>query len=74
VPAWSRSSNISKDEKSKLLVSLSGTYRTVDSRNNKYSKYTAIKTVLSEKRGKAVVSREGSEPFTLQLYGCDVPN
>lgn len=53
---------------------MSGTYRTRDSRENKYSRIAAIDVVIRPKRGSAEILREDGRRYKLNLWTCKIAN
>jgi hypothetical protein len=66
--------NLTPEETNSMLNSLSGTYRVIDSRENKYSKYTGMNVTLTTKGGVANLTSDGGATTTLQLLRCEIAN
>jgi hypothetical protein len=66
--------NLNASETATELESMNGTYRTRDSRENKYSKIAAIDVLIRQKSGSADIHREGGRSYKLHLWSCELAN
>ena len=63
-----------QDELNTILNSLNGKYKSIDSRENKWSKYSTIDITLSSKSGRAIIAGEDGRKTKIQLRKCKIAN
>lgn len=63
-----------KEETNSTLNVLSGTYRIIDSRQNKYSAIIGLNATLSTEKGRVRATTNSGKPFGFKLFNCRVAN